>query len=606
MKSTSIVGYDIWLWLLAGCCACLFALYPLSGTLVNGIYLPADADSFYHAHRILDALANPGHLIQFDTRIHAPEGSWITWPWAYDMAMAWIAHVAVYMFGVSQPLSVLAYVAPLWTFVNAALILGICNRLRLSFPFKAVALFCFACLPLTQALHRVGMLDHHFIEFSFVLAMVYCGLGWFCRLNGKPQAAILGTVLGMAPAFHNGLFILQLPVLGTWAMLWLLQRPRSSVALPAFTAGLMVSSLLFLLPSEPFRRGMFAFELQSWFHLYVAAMTCVFTALFALLPRSRRSILLVVATTVLALIPIYGLILRAGAFLSGNLADLADIDEVKGVFHFITTGDFSTLSETYSGLIWLLPLFIVALCWRLRFRSDAGDIFFVVASIGGVALLQQQYRLEDYGSFALYLPLCLLAQDASEHWPQAATRIIAALAATVAVAYFPAFAELRAKATIGGSYDYQMTRGIYPYLAVACDKQPGVVLADSSDGHFLTFHTRCAVIADSFIMTPQHERKLLEVDHLLNGSVAEVLQEAPEVRYIMVRRNDNVFASSCKAVACPENRGLRQELLFPAGPLPATLRLIGEVRIENLAGDSEPLVRAFEVVNNRMASPGGP
>src|SRR5215469_10101969 len=167
---------DWLLWLSASAFAFLFALYPLSATLVAGVYVPADADSFYHAHRILDSIAAPAHMYQFDPRIHAPEGSWITWPWAYDMLMAWIGHVAVYGFGVAQPLSVLAYVAPCWTLVNAALMLGIANRLQLSLPLKIIAMGCYAFSPLTQELHRVGMLDHHFVEFSFVLATVLFGM----------------------------------------------------------------------------------------------------------------------------------------------------------------------------------------------------------------------------------------------------------------------------------------------------------------------------------------------------------------------------------------------------------------------------------------------
>src|SRR5262245_50613091 len=79
--------YSVGLWLTAGSFAFLFCLYHLSGTLSGGVFLPAGQDSFYHARRIVDSLADPLRMYQFDAHIHAPEGSWITWPWAYDMLM---------------------------------------------------------------------------------------------------------------------------------------------------------------------------------------------------------------------------------------------------------------------------------------------------------------------------------------------------------------------------------------------------------------------------------------------------------------------------------------------------------------------------------------
>ena len=68
--------------------------------------------------------------------------------------------------GAADPMTVLAFVAPAWVFVNAALFLGVASRLRLSLPMQALAMLFFTVVPLTQKLHRVGMLDHHYIEFT--------------------------------------------------------------------------------------------------------------------------------------------------------------------------------------------------------------------------------------------------------------------------------------------------------------------------------------------------------------------------------------------------------------------------------------------------------
>ena len=97
--------------------------------------------------------------------------------------------------------------------------------MRLSLPMQALAMLFFIVVPLTQVLHRVGMLDHHYMEHSFVLASLYLGLGWFEDLANRRRAVALAVLLGAAPAFHNGLFILQFPLLLTFACLWALGRP---------------------------------------------------------------------------------------------------------------------------------------------------------------------------------------------------------------------------------------------------------------------------------------------------------------------------------------------------------------------------------------------
>jgi len=597
MTETIALRRDVLLWLGAGALACVLALYHFSATLVAGSYVPGDPDSFYHAHRILDALAAPTRLAQFDPRIHAPEGSWVTWPWAYDMLLACIAHLAVYDFGVHDPMSVLVFVAPAWVFVNAALIAAIAAELELSLPLKAVALLCFALSPLTQNLHRVGMLDHHYVEYSFVLATLLLGLRWFRRVEDRGRAATLGLALGAAPAFHNGLFIVQLPVLLSLAALWLQGRGTPRPATAAFSAALVGGTLLFLLPSEPFRRLMFSFSLQSWFHLYIAASTAGLALTFAWFAKSRRSVLAIAAAVLVLLAIIAQQVIRGGDFLSGRLADLDQIAEVEGIFGYLRDGDFQFLTSTYSGLLWLMPLAVAGLCWRLRAHARAADLFLAVMSVFGLILLLQQYRLENYGSFALYFPLCRLAEDAREHWPRQRWRIVGATAALAAAAYVPAYGALREQVPLGGSLEYEMTRSIYPPLAAACAAHPGVVLADNADGHFITYHTRCAVIADDFIMTAQHERKLLLAQQLMQGSVADVLAQAPYVRYIYVRRNDNVFSSAC-GLQCPENRGLRAQLLSDQAP-PADLRLVYEIRLRTGGSTSLPLARAFEIVEKR-------
>ena len=313
------------LWLVTGTLACLLCLYHFSATLVDGEFIPADHDSFYHAHRILDALDAPLDLIQFDPLIHAPEGSWVTWPWAYDTARAALAGALLGSGVVAEPMIALAFVAPLWVYVNAALLLMIGVRLALPLPLLGLAMLCFATSTLTRALHRVGMLDHHFIEYSFVLGVLLIGLRWFGDLARHRPALLLGVMLGAAPAFHSGMFILQLPVLLSFAALWLLGRnlPRRPAQLLAIA--LTLSTLLMLLPSQPFMQGMFFYYLHSWFHLYIAICTSLFLVLLTMFARTPRNAIALLVLAIVAAIPVLRQFLAGSDFVFGNLTGfLAD------------------------------------------------------------------------------------------------------------------------------------------------------------------------------------------------------------------------------------------------------------------------------------------
>ncbi len=278
------------LWLFASTVAFTLAMHGLSGALIDGVYIPADHDSFYHARRILAALAAPWQLVQFDPRIHAPEGSWVTWPWAYDTLMAALARSALLFMPAQQPLAVLDTIAPLAVTLSTALVLGCARQLGLRFALQVAAVMSFALAALTRDLHRVGMLDHHYVEHIFVLATLYCGLRWCRQLNDTGAARWLGVVLGLAPAFHNGDFILQVPVLATLAVLWWRHAlpPRAAMQ---FAGALLFTTALMLLPSQPFRLGMFSYTLHSWFHLYVAAGSAGTVAWMCWRPANRTNVL---------------------------------------------------------------------------------------------------------------------------------------------------------------------------------------------------------------------------------------------------------------------------------------------------------------------------
>ena len=56
-------------------------------------------------------------------------------------------------------------------------------------------------------------------------------------------------------------------------------------------------------------------------------------------------------------------------------------------------------------------------------------------------------------------------------------------------------------------------------MAEACRRAPGAVLAAPSVGHYVRFHTDCGVIANNFLTTSQHLRKIALARQLLAGDL---------------------------------------------------------------------------------------
>ncbi len=582
------------LWLAASTLAFLLARQGLSAALIDGVYIPADHDSFYHARRMLAALAAPWQLLQFDPHIHAPEGSWVTWPWAYDMLVAALAKGVLTLAPTLQPLAVLAWIAPLAVCISTALVIGCARQLQLSFGLQVIATLSFALAHLTRDLHRVGMLDHHYVEQFFVLGTLYCGLRWCNALDSRSAARWLGVVLGMAPAFHNGDFIVQVPVLATLAVLWWRRTLPADTSLQ-FAAALLLSTLLMLLPSTPFRLGMFSYTLHSWFHLYIAAGTAASVLWMRWCAPTRRNVLLGLALGLLALLPLVPQIGLGAGFLSANLAVLDRIHEAISIPQMLAQGDFALLNERYSAVLWLLPLVLMALLWRLKTHYHPAALHFAVMSLFGAALTLFQARLAYFGGFVLWLAPCVLFAHYTP--PRHRRAALVLFAALMLAAQVPGLLRLNVQLTPGGDISYQLLRGIYLELGTRCEQAPGIVLTEHDSGHYITFHSACSVLADNFILTPQHERKLVLVEQLMGGSVAQLLRDAPYVRYLLVQRADDptrAQRSSCWP-HCAAHVGLRHELMEVRTPFPPRLKLLAEQLIVR-NGVKEPLARLFEIL----------
>lgn len=260
------------LWAGTSTLACMFALSWLPAAFDGDTYYPIGVDSFYHARRILDAVAAPEAYYEFDPLIHAPEGSLLVWPWAYDRVAAAIVSGVKAVSTATDPMAVLSYLPVACTPINVALVIAVGVLAGLPRWGVVFVAFAYCVSPLTRELHAVGRIDHHYVEHLFFLASLAAGMAYL-KAPSPARAVMLGLVLGTAPAFHNGLFMLQGFFGVTVFVLWLRGLLALGRTTRYFAAALLVSTLAVLLPSEPFVAFEWHFYYLGWFHLSAAIFT---------------------------------------------------------------------------------------------------------------------------------------------------------------------------------------------------------------------------------------------------------------------------------------------------------------------------------------------
>ena len=530
-------AYYMMAWLLTSAVAVALALLVTSASYVDGEYIPVSVDSFYHARRILDAAIGERGFYQFDNMIHVPEGSWINWPWGYDYLMAAALSFALWLRPSMEPMAFLAHVPVSWLVVNIGLLTLTARRIGLSPALTAVALFGFAMMPMTQTMHGVGNLDHHYFELTFALATLWSGLYFFSAADQSKSAVALGVTLGIAPAFHNGLFILQIPTLICLFVLWLRGQIPAMRQLYWLAGSLVVSTLLILLPSEPFRDMQFEFWTLSWFHLYVACCSAIGTLFLGLRPFNIKNAGLLTLLVLSLISPLFAKILMGAAFLGGDLILLDQISEVLSpVLRLRDPGGVPWLSSFYSWFVFLSPVLIIVYAIR-AWRDKAPDsIFFSIFVVLGLALMLTQIRFSPFGTWALMIASLLLVQEQSRRFGISMLATTAVSLLVVAIAFQPPLKNrLIRKYPAGMDYEYGAVRSLYKSMAKSCAEDPGVAISYSDDGHYIRYHTDCSVMSNNFIMTPQHEEKILEVDAMLQLDPEQFLDQVHNVNYIFVR-----------------------------------------------------------------------
>ncbi len=583
------------IWLFASLIGIFFALVGREATVVNGTFVPRGNDSFYHARRILDAAVGTRGFYQFDDRLNAPDGSWIPWPWAYDYLVAKATQLTLWFAPALDPMAVMSVLPVLWILVNAGLFTAAAGELGLSREMRLLALVCFAMSPLTQMLHSVGMIDHHYVEHTFVLLNVWLGLRWFNRPDDRRRAAALGVALGVAPAFHNGLFILQLVPLAAVFVLWLRRAAPARAALWTFGLALVVATQIVLLPSEPYRQGMFTFGLLSWFHFYVAVCTASAFAFMAWREFTPRNVVWLAGLCACLALPLVPQVLDGIGFLSGTLSILNQIDEVHSPYQLFTQelGPLATAGY-YTWLLPLAPVLLVYYGYRAFRETRPGRLYYAIVVVFGLALFLDQWRLHYYGFFGFITGGLLLVDEWRKRcrWHRGA--VFAATLAAVALAYRPALhGRLFALDVPGSDFGYANATGAFQALHDLCARDPGVVLASSTDGAPIIFHSECSVIATNFILTPDDAAHIKQVMQLMWSTPEKIRTERPDIKYIFIRASDFTVQDG-NDLRLVDGNAMVDHLLRSDTP-PAGYKLVTNIVSRAAGGGTKVYARLFAI-----------
>ena len=584
----------IFMWLLATTIGVFLSMLVIDAAFFEGDYIPLGNDSFYHARRMLDTAVGDRGFYQFDDRTHVPDGSWIPWPWAYDYLMGKAAWLAQWLRPSTDPMGFLSYVPVAWLAVNAALFLAAAGQAGLTLTNRAMAMLAFSLAPFVQLMHMVGKVDHHFVEFTFVLLVTWLGLRLFSAKQDRSSAIGLGLALGLAPGFHNGLFILQIPVLVSVGLLWLRGERLARQDLHALSASLMAATLVIVLPSGPFQQGMFEFGLLSWFHLYVAACTSVVLVFVGWRGFDKKSLLTLLAVCLALALPLLGQLLHGAAFLSRDISILDGVLEAMSPYtlFFDQFGPLRTVAH-YSWLLLLAPVLLFYYLWCAARRSPPRDLFFAVMAVFGLAFLMAQFRFNYFGLFSLIVGFLLLAQRLADRYHWQSGLLTVGLLASILIAYQPPLRQhLFAVYALGAAPIYERARPLFLDLAERCEQAPGVVLANANDGNYLLFHTECSVISNNFRLTTEDELKIAQIDAMMRLSPEALRAYQPAVKYLLLRVNDFTIEGE-RGIEIDRSVPLARLLVSNTEP-PDGFELIQTIRLER-NGKNEIYAKAFAV-----------
>jgi hypothetical protein len=591
------------LWIIGCTLIVIFAMMQLQQSYADGVYGPAHADAFYHARRILDSVMTGQPVIQFDKKIHVPEGSWITWPWAFDSALANITRFFGPFADENAANRVLMRLPIFIGLLYITVTLLLSRVLRLSFLNSCLLVIGAAMLPVLHTSFAIGDLDHHGAESTWTAMTMTAGIWFFTTRDRIAPAIVLGIVLGTALGVHNSLFILQIPVVALFLLRWMraqeLPQKRETLI---FAAALLATALLICAPSQPWQRGFFEFYTLSWFHTYIAACTAVFSVLPVFLERRGRNVAIICVLALAALVPIVGALDLAQRFITGKLDTIQGVVEVFSPYQLLALFGEQFSTRVYSWLLFLATPFVLLNAWFLYKQRDPGIQFFAMISIVGLCLLQLQYRFHVFGELALVATPIVAAKLAAERWRGVSRKLGLAMTAFFLVMFFPTHRHWTVHWTLGTYTGYAQIRTAFPFMHEACRRRPGVVLAGLDAGHWVRYHSDCSVIGDAFLLTPQHAAKAYLTVELMRDSPEQLLHAPIKITYVFVHHAIDMFPGM------PERdldelrsrmQPLEARLLGPLTGLPPQYKVLWE----GLTPKRQIYGRLFEILDTGDVAP---
>jgi hypothetical protein len=569
-------------WLLASILGLGFAFLTLTPDNIYHSYFLVGIDSFYHAARILNGVAG-GTFYEWDPRGFYPDGAWIAWPWAYDWALIALSKLFLALGG-SDPITLLVQIPPLWLCVNLAIVASISRRLKLHAATTAFVLICFAILPIHQQLHLAGRIDHHFIELTAVLCMIYFLLRVAEHPDDQISALLLGVALGLAHGINNSLFLLQVPVLITLGILWLTQHKMPMKSAIALAAALLLTTVILVLPSEPFQKGLFSYYVLSGFHIYVAACTGIVVLFLAWRAFSIRYLAIIVVASILLGLPLFQSVATGLEYV--NAASFSPL-ESESVFQM----NLPSLLYLYTPLLPLAPIATIALFFLTR--REPLYLALAITSMLGLFFLLSQVRFALYGSFALLYPLAVITDRMAR--PRFHPKLTnAALLSGLIGLLFLSVTATKFMQIRDWNPEYFENLKIFHALGQQCAKDPGLALVDPNQGHYVLYHSACQVIANNATLTQRHLDARKKTQEYLALTPEQLLEQLPEVKYIVVTRYDGTKPVERPRAKQRNNSGLHARLLTSDLVLPDQFQLIGRVMTLR-DGETIPLSSLFKI-----------
>lgn len=543
--------------------------------------VPIGYDAFFHARRALQW--SQGGIQSFDTSIHAPEGSWLVWPWAWDTLLGLLTK-ASWALGLDS--LELALAAPVVLgVVNLALLSKLAIRLGSSRLMAAVAVLGVGLSPSFLMTHAFGSIDHHALELTVVVSALVL-LIWVSTSRSNLSAVSLGGVLGFSHAVHPGLFIWHLPLIVAALVQWGHNDswPRRITLMIAL--GLVVGAMLAALPEDAVWAGLFQFDVLSLFHLYLTLLTATGLVVVALVRPKWRHIAALAPLAIFAAIPLVREVDEGLRWLSGDLEFFEQLTETASIVEYAQ-------QKGWRGIAWFYgAILIVGACataWYLAIgrRSTPCGTAMSVAIALVAALGMSQVRYAYILVPMLWVLTAVLVSKLQASSTRSTSRFIVVLP-VVACLMIPLPIQPK-KTSIGGDNLFASSQTFWPHLARHCSEGRPVLLAEPVFGHFINYFSECRTIANNFVSNPLHESKIRLAYSLLRGKPDDLELRAPFVDLVLVRSNP----VGRKGVDFCGATQLGAKLICDEG-VPG-FKLLAEIRGAQQDGRSQRLLGLFRV-----------